>query len=493
MSTKKSNKKKLSTDRRSFMQASAVAGVGFWAAGGIAPKPSRSALEEIRWGCIGVGGKGDSDSTNVSAEGKVVAICDIDEDNLDKKGEEFGDAKKFIDYRKMFEEMGDDIDAITVSVPDHMHAVISLEAMRMGKAVYCQKPLTHSIEEARMMGTVARETGVATQMGNQFTADSNMRESAALIQKGIVGDIQEVHFWSNRPVWPQSYDLKVKTQPDSGEEGTWNARAKKVHWKEWLGCASPQDYSPEIHPFKWRGFWKFGTGALGDMACHTMNMAYMALALKNPTSVEAEYDKHDGVCFPASSKITFQFPATDDRPALKMVWYDGGRMPGAETLAGVPRYKDGGKEKHYKSAALLIGDKGKFYSPGDYGEIPRHTGVVDGDDFIRINKITRAKEGDEESVWKKFQDVEYTRSPGHVKELADAIKGGPAAVSNFPEYSGPLVETLLLGNLALWSGKKVEWNAAEMIAKDADEETQKLIRHDYPDEYTIHATAGVSG
>ncbi len=475
------------------MKMSAAAGVvGFWAgntttAAGLFV-PSKMANSEIRFACVGVGGKGDSDSTNMSRIGKVVAICDIDEDNLAKKKEEFPDAKTYTDYRKMFEEMGDSFDAVSVSTPDHTHAVITSMALRMGKHIYCQKPLTHSIEEARMLGDLARSMGVKTQMGNQYTANRNLRESAALCKAGVVGDVKEIHVWTNRPVWPQSYGLKVKTAPKPGEEKQWNIRRKKVHWEQWLGPAIPEDYSPEIHPFKWRGFWKFGTGALGDMACHTLNMSYMAFGLKNPTSVEAKCDEHDKVCFPKSSEIVFQFPANDDRPAVKMIWYDGKRLPPSELMKDLPKTrKDDGSEKHYASAALIVGEKGKFFSPGDYGEIARHTGVIMDGEFTRINKITRPRDTDGgDSPFSKFKDIEFTRSPGHVEELGKAINEGGQPVSNFPDYSGPLSESILLGNLALWAGKKVEWDAEKMIAKDVDDSTKKLIRHEYPDEFTIH-------
>lgn len=466
------------SNRREFLQSTAALGAGAWVLGGLTPKPSLAATEEIRYACVGVGGKGASDSTAAGRYGKVVAMCDIDENTLNKKAEEFPDAKKYFDYRKMFDEMGDEIDAVTVSTPDHTHAVIALEAMRMGKHVYCQKPLTHSIEEARMLGTVAKEMGIVTQMGNQGTAISNLRESAALIRKGIIGDVKEVHVWTNRPVWPQSYGLKVKE----------SSPPTHVHWDEWIGPAEKRPYSAEIHPFKWRGFWDFGTGALGDMACHTLNMAYMALDLKFPVSVEAESAQHDGNLFPAWSKIVFEFPELDGRRPVKMVWYDGGQRPDDELMSDLPKTQDDeGRDIHYESAALLVGENGKYYSPGDYGEEPRNTGLIIDGEFIRQRNITRPDEGD--SNFSEFKNIEYTRSPGHEAEFANAIKGEGKTVSEFVEYAGPLTETILLGNLAVWSGKKVDWNAENMIAKDADESTEKLIRHDYHNGYDIRESA----
>jgi predicted dehydrogenase len=462
------------SNRREFVKSTAALGAGAWVAGGISIKPSISALEEIRFGCIGVGGKGASDSTDAGNHGKVVAMCDIDDNTLNKKKQEFKDAATYTDFRKMFDEMGDKIDAVTVSTPDHSHAVAALQALRANKAVYCQKPLTHSIEEARMLGDAAKKSGVVTQMGNQGTALSNLRESAALIRNGVVGDVKEVHVWTNRPVWPQSFGLKVK-------EGT---PPKTVHWKEWIGPAKTRPYSAEIHPFKWRGFWDFGTGALGDMACHTLNMSYMALDLKFPTSVEAVSEKHDGNCYPASSKIVFEFPALDGRPALKMIWYDGGEKPSDELMADLPKQQRGKKERHFTSAALIVGDKGKFYSPGDYGGEPRATGLIVDGEFTRQRSITNPADG--ATPYEKFKNIEYVKSPGHFTEFAQAIKGEGKTVSEFVEYSGPLTETILLGNLAVWSGKRIDWNAKTMVAANADEATQKMVRHDYQNGYTIH-------
>ncbi len=466
------------TNRRDFVKSTAALGMGAWVAGGVSLKPSLSANEEIRFGCIGVGGKGKSDSTDAGNHGKVVAMCDIDDETLGKKKSEFGDAKTYNDFRKMLEEMGDSIDAVTVSTPDHTHAVAALQALNMNKAVYCQKPLTHSIEEARMLGDAAKKSGVVTQMGNQGTALSNLRESAALIRKGIVGTVKEVHVWTNRPVWPQSFGLKVKEE----------TAPKHVHWNEWIGPAKKRPYSAEIHPFKWRGFWDFGTGALGDMACHTLNMSYMALDLKFPVSVESTSAKHDGNCYPASSKITFQFPEFNGRPPVKMIWYDGGEKPSDELMGDLPRRpgRNGKKGRHYTSAALIVGDKGKFYSPGDYGGDPNETGLIVNGEFTKQRTITRPAKDGAASPYSEFTGIEYTKSPGHFTEFANAIKGEGKTVSEFVEYSGPLTETILLGNLAVWSGKKVEWDAKNMIASNADEKTQKMIRHDYNNGYAIH-------
>ena len=448
--------------RRDFIKTSAAVGAGVWVAGGATAKASVSALEEIRFACIGIGGKGSSDSLAAANNGKVVAVCDIDESKLRKHKDKFPGATQYHDYRKMLEEKADSIDAVTISTPDHTHAVASLQAMRMGKHCFTQKPLTHSIQEARVMGEAAREAGIVTQMGNQGTALNSLRLSAAHIRNGAVGTVQEVHVWTNRPVWPQSLGLKIQEEPAPAD----------IHWNEWIGPAKMRPYSPEIHPFKWRGFWEFGTGALGDMACHTLNMSFMALDLFNPTSVVAECTEHDGSMYPKSSKITFEFPEYEGRPALKMFWYDGGELPPEELFEDCPQKAN---SKPFESGALIVGDEGRFFSPGDYGGEVRSTGLVVDGEFIRQDKIE--------------DQPEYVRSPGHFEEFAAAIKGEGKTVSNFPDYAGPLTETILLGNLAVWSGEKVNWDAENMQAENATDEINKIIRHEYHNGYSIEAAA----
>ena len=473
----------LKPDRRTFVKTSAAStaalGVGFWAGGGVAAKPSISALEEIRFGCIGIDGKGSSDSADANNternQSKVIAICDIDEKAHSKFDKKFPGAKKYFDFRKMLYEMGKSIDAVTVSTPDHTHAVAALMAMDMGKHCFCQKPLTHSIEEARKMALVSKEKKLVTQMGNQGTALGNVRLSAALIRGGIIGKVKEVHCWTNRPVWPQSYGLKVQTGPkddDAEAKEAWDARVKQVHWKEWIGPAKTRPYSPDYHNFKWRGFWDFGTGALGDMACHTLNMSFMALDLRDPLSVEAKTDKHDKNCFPKKSRIEFEFGEYKGRAPLKLFWYDGGELPPEDLLKDLPRYKDNEDNEHLRaSGTLLVGEKGMFYSPGDYGGIVQNTGIVVDGEFTNQRRVE--------------MKPDYPRSKGHFTEFTDAIRGEGTPMSNFTNYAGPLTETILLGNLAVWSGKKVIWDAKEMKAKDASPDVEKMIRHEYLNGYSI--------
>ncbi len=260
------------TNRRDFLKATTAAGVGFWVAGGVSVRESRAAIETINFGCVGVGGKGASDSADASREGNIVAICDIDENSLNKAARRFSSAKKYFDSRKMLDEMGKTIDAITVSTPDHTHTVATAAALKQGIACYTQKPMTHSIYEARLLGHLAKKHNVATQMGNQGTALPNLRRAAAQVKSGFLGDVTEVHVWTNRPIWPQGLDRPTEETPCPSE----------IHWDLFIGPAPMRPYSPVYHPFKWRGWWDFGTGALGDMACHTLNMPYAALDLRDP-------------------------------------------------------------------------------------------------------------------------------------------------------------------------------------------------------------------
>lgn len=440
----------MNNNRRNFLKISAAAGVGYWASNTKAAE-STSPNEQINFACIGVQGKGSSDSRDASRAGNIVAICDIDDNNLNKAAAEFEGAKKYNDYRKMLDEMSKEIDAVTVSTPDHCHAVVSAAAMKAGKHCFTQKPLTHSIWEARRLGEIATENKVVTQMGNQGTSHSGLRRAAEIIQSGAIGNVSAVHVWTNRPIWPQGqgYDEAEPTP-------------KTVHWDYFIGPGKMIDYRPNIHPFKWRGYWEFGTGALGDMACHTVNMPYMALKLRDPSSVEAVTSGHNGITYPKWSTITFDFPELNGRPACKLFWYDGGKMPDNALLDGVPRNGEG---KVADSGCLLVGDKGRLYSSSDYGA-----------SFHLLP----------EDQYKDYSGPAETipRSPGHFKEFADAIKGGPEPMSNFPNYAGPLTETILLGNLSVWAGKKIDWDAKNMVAKNAPE-VAEIIKPSYREGYSL--------
>lgn len=441
------------TNRRRFLQSTAAVSAGYWVAGGVSAKESRSALEEIRFACIGVGGKGSSDSKDAANNGRIVAICDVDDNTIAerKKDEDFEDAQVFNDYRKLFDKVGKEIDAVTVSTPDHTHAVATAMALRLGKACYTQKPLTRTIWEARRLSELAAQAKVATQMGNQGSEQPGLRSAAAKLKAGILGNVKEIHVWTNRPVWPQGIPRPAE-QPVPAN----------LHWDEFIGPVDMRPYNAAYHPFKWRGFWAFGTGALGDMACHTLNVAFAGCELTNPISVQATTTGHNQETFPASSKIVFEFAATANRPPLKMIWYDGGNKVDPAMLDGRQRSDSG---------LLILGEKGKMYSPNDYGAECFFTGVED-------------------------KEVDFERSPGHFREFATAIKTGKPTWSNFNNYAGKLTEVILLGNLAVWaageakaegqqvSSDKLEWDAANLKIKGTDK-FDAMIRPKYRAGYDL--------
>lgn len=433
------------TNRRKFLKTTTAAGAGFWIANSYQTALSKLANERLRFGCIGVKGKGESDTADAARHGDIVAICDIDENRLGEASLLYKNAKKFVDFRKMLDECRDNLDAVTVSTPDHTHAPASLMAMRLGKHCFCQKPLTHSIYEARLMGTVAREKKLATQMGNQGTADSDLRKAAAVLRSGALGEVKELHVWTNRAIWPQGIERPApKTAPSH------------VHWDLFLGPAPYRPYSDGYHPFAWRGWWDFGTGALGDMACHTMNMPNMGLDLRNPTSVQAISSGHNGDSYPSWAVIRYEFSANDSRGPLVLYWYEGGVLP-AKRLFQV---KEPDKFQVPESGALVTGSKGQLFSPGDYADTYQLLGDV------------------------SEPTVTIEESPGHFEEWVNAIRGGKPAASNFPDYAGPLTETVLLGNLAIFANKRVEWNATSMEPTNAPE-LMSIVKPTYREGYTL--------
>ncbi|MBM4075624.1 MAG: Gfo/Idh/MocA family oxidoreductase, partial [Planctomycetes bacterium] len=304
------------TSRRQFIQQSSAIAAGCWVgASSQGWTQDKSANSAIRFACIGVEGKGSSDRDDAGRHGDIVALCDIDEDRLEKAALRFPKAKKYVDYRVMLDEMGSSIDAVTVSTPDHSHAPAAIRAMKMGKHCFCQKPLTYTVAEARLMREVAAEKKLCTQMGNQGTAANGLREAVEIIRNGDVGAVTEVHIWTNRPIWPQGGG-----RPTEMEE-----IPKNIHWDLFLGPAKFRPYHSSYQPFKWRGWLDFGTGALGDMACHTMNMAVMALQLFNPISVEANPDPEwmgeaRSESYPKNCTIKYEFAARGNFGPCTLYW-----------------------------------------------------------------------------------------------------------------------------------------------------------------------------
>jgi len=474
-------------NRRRFLQASALAGAGFWAGGGVGPAfpAARAASEKLNIACIGVKGKGDSDADHAAIVGNVIAICDIDDERLNAKANQkdkrtgkmpFAKAQKFNDFREMLDKVKD-IDAVMISTPDHTHAPAAAMAMRLKKHVYCQKPLTHTVYEARLLRELARQQGVCTQMGNQGTASDGLRTGVEILRSGAIGNVTEVHVWTNRPIWPQGGDaiLRVGAARAAalaalrGEEPPKVSRMqppKHIHWNLFLGPAPARPYADKIyHPFAWRGWWDFGTGALGDMACHTANLPFMALKLGSPTTVQAESGDINPETYPTWARITFRFPARGEMAPVKFVWYEGFKdskrvLPPDDLLAKV--LKKG--EKLSDSGCLLVGDKGILFSPADYGEQYRLLPEKQFEGY-KAPKPTLPRNGRSDLGMKE----EWVRA---------IMANKPSiALSNF-DYAATLTEAILLGNVAMRVGKKLEWDAEQLKVTNAPEAAQ-FIKPEY--------------
>ncbi len=464
-------REQVQSSRRRFLKQSAAIGAGFWTLGGVTPLASAAANEKLQIAKIGVaGGKGGSDLDNARRFGKIFSLCDIDRRFLEPAAKKYKVKENlFSDYREMLDKLGDQIDVCIITTPDHTHAVMASKAMKMGKHVYVQKPLTHSIWEARELQKIARETGVATQMGNQYTAFEPMRQAAYRIRAGQVGRVTDVYVWTNRPIWDQGID-RPPTAPVP----------KEVDWESWIGPAKFRDYADGVyHNFSWRGWWDFGTGSLGDMACHTCNLPFMALNMRNPTAVEATCSGHNKDSYPKRSKIKFDFPELDGRPAFTLHWSDKSQLPDEELYAEFLKKpgKDGKPRQLSESGCLIVGDKCTMYAAGDY-----------------------ANEGIELSGGVEWMDVEFPKAPNsspgesqtelsHCQEFYDYIHDRKkVSMSNIPNYAGPLTETILLGNLAVWNaaeGKtsRVEWDAETLTPSDAT--LKQIVHNEYRDGYEV--------
>ena len=426
--------------RRDFLQKSTAAAIGsfFIVPRHVLGKGYKAPSDKLNIAAIGIGGKGFSDISNAWNNGaeNVVALCDVDWALAKKCFDKFPNAKKYKDFRKMFEEMGKDIDAVTISTPDHTHAVAAMMAMKMGKHVYVQKPLTHDIYEARKLTEAAREYKVVTQMGNQGSSNPGQEQMVEWFKKGLIGDVTNVDIWTNRPVWPQGIPVPTNkvTPPDT------------LDWDLYVGTAPWVDYTPAYHPFKWHGWWEFGTGALGDMGCHLIDSPFRVLGLDYPTAVECSI----GSVFikdwtpeyipegcPPSSRVEIKFPATKaNKTPVKMTWHDGGLRPFHPDL--IPANDPLGDDDS-TNGVLMIGTKGVM-TCGTYGKVPK----------------VYLKGGGKLEMPKGAHETKYTAMPefGHQVAWTDACKAGFAskehkALTSSFDYSGPLTETVIMGNLAI--------------------------------------------
>jgi len=431
----------------------------------------KGANDKINVACIGNGGQGESDTGDILGrkDANVVAFCDVDRTHAEKMATRAPDAKIYTDFRTMLEEMDSSIDAVTVTIPDHNHAIATMTALKMGKHAFCQKPLTQTVWEARQVRGLANEKHLATQMGNQGSESSGLRRAVEVVQAGVIGNVTELHVWSNRPIWPQGIN-----RPSSAD--VWPST---LHWDHWIGPASLRPFKSDVyHGFKWRGWYDFGCGALGDMACHTVNMPSRALKLGYPTMVELEASSElFPETFPKTSRIRWDFPEREGLVPLKFWWYDGDpndktvpalRPPDDLTKATweIKPPQDGKASQLAESGALLVGDKGMLFSPDDYGS-QSYIMLKDEKEFVETQNHPAAR-----PVPKTIP-----RSPGHKEEWFRMMRGGPPAYSNF-DIAAYLTEIILLGCIALrvGPGKKMEWDGPKMISPSHPEAAQYVRR-----------------
>lgn len=427
--------------RRDFLSTAAIAATVTIVPRHVLGGPGYKAPSDtLNIACIGVGGKGKADILGVSSE-NIVALCDVDTRKYDElKGkietekpealDWFDKVKRYKDFRKMLTENEKDIDAVTVTTPDHTHAVAAMMALKMKKHVFVQKPLTHTIFEARALAAEAKKAGVATQMGNQGHASEGARLINEWIQDGAIGDVTEVHCWTNRPIWPQGIPAPKDSEPIPTE----------LDWDLWLGPAAYRPYHSSLCHFVWRGWHDFGTGAVGDMGAHIIDHPYWALKLKYPETIQATSTALNPDSYPVASQVKYTFPAREGMPPVTLYWHDGGFKP------FLPDDLEPGRRMgDWNGGMLLIGNKGKLMA-GCYGESPR---------LIPENKM--------QAYTRPAKTI--PRSPGIYAEWIEAAKNGTQSTTDF-SYSGPLTETMLLGTIATrmqdsnvvlqWDGEKGE-------------------------------------
>jgi predicted dehydrogenase len=412
--------------RRQFLRRSAAAAIasGYFVSG-LAAAQSKSPGERLNLAIVGTGNKGWHNVEQLSGQ-NFVALCDVDSDFLAKAAAKYPDARQYRDYRKLLDAEQNKIDAVVISTADHVHAPATSAALDLGKHVYCEKPLTHTVQEARVIAELARRKKVATQMGTQTHGGDNYRRIVELVQSGTIGRVTEVHNWCNR----QWYGAKF---------AAWDGPPPaNLAWDLWLGPAKSRPYAPDIHPKNWRRFWEYGGGTFSDMACHIMDLSFWALGLKHPTSVTCEGPPVDPVSTPEWVKATYDFPADGKRPAVKFHWAHGGAhfdiVKATSDYSGKPLSSWG-------LGILFVGDKGMLAA-----------------DYTRRQLLPKDKFADFQAPQPTIPD-----SPGHWNEWVQACKTGSTTLCNF-DYAGALTETVLLGIVGYRSGQRLEWDAAKLKA-----------------------------
>ena len=467
--------KKDKINRREFSKTAGAAGAALF---GFQVVPSRAwgANSKVQLAGIGSGGKGRADIGGSAGVGMhVAALVDVVDthslelpsgkdakklrsrlSSMSSTRKAFPDAKFFTDYRELFHEMGDKIDAVTVSTPDHHHFHATVLAMKAGKHVYTQKPLTHGIWEARTLTRLAEETGVKTQMGNQAHANDHMRRVVELLRAGVIGKVSEVHAWTNRPIWAQGFSSPPPAEkPPPG-----------IDWEQWIGPAPRVEYSSRIAPFAWRGWWNYGTGALGDMACHIMDLPYWGLGLTSPATVKAVQEGGSELSAPINSTIVYDFA----NEGVKLHWYDGQKgatfnaekwglnkgdfnRPSEDILEGIDYRKFG---------SVIVGDRGKLF----FDRFKNTWFVKPSSALAEIGK------------WPE-QSVPRARSQNNYAEWLDSIEGKVERGQSDFSYAGPFTETILLGCVAQRNpGEKLKWNA-DSLSFEGRPDLDKIVKRDY--------------
>jgi predicted dehydrogenase len=425
-------------NRRDFVKGSAAAAMGFWVAGRAAwGEESASSTDKLSLACIGTADQAESDRNSLVESGlvNIVALCDVDDKFLGKAGEKFPKAQKYNDFRKMLEQK--DIDAVLVATPDHIHAVATAMALKLGKHVYCEKPLTHTVKEARTITELATKYNRVTQMGTQIHGGGNYRRVVELVKSGAIGPVNEVHVWCGKGWWADKAPKDEQPVPPT------------LNYDLWVGPAPFHPYNAAYLPQNWRRYWAYGDGTLGDMACHYTDLPFWALDLAHPTKVKARGPEVSADGCPEWLIVDWEFPARGELPPVKLTWYDGNKRP--------EKFQQWGLNPKWGNGVMFVGEKGQLFA--DYDQHHLYP----------------------EKDFKDFKPPEKTipDSIGHYKEFALAcIKNDPKATTCPFHYSGPLSEAVLLGNVAFRSGKALDWDAKLLKATNAPE-ADAFLHYEY--------------
>ncbi|MFT4638715.1 MAG: putative dehydrogenase [Verrucomicrobiales bacterium] len=434
-------------NRRNFVKKSSIAyAASFGFPSILISQDGVTPNNRLNVACIGCGGKGASDTRAASEGNNIVALCDVDDKRAGKTLKEYPKATQFTDYREMFDKLGKEIDAVTISTPDHMHFPIAMHAMSLGKHVCVQKPLANTIWEARQLLAASRKYGVKTQMGIQGHTMEGIRLLKEWLDADAIGEVREIIYWTNRPIWPQGPDLKFPEEPVPAG----------MNWDVWQGTVPERPYNSGICPRNWRGWWDYGCGALGDIGCHAMDAGFWALNLGAPEWAEASSTPFTKDICPASSQIEYQFPARGNRPAVKVTWMDGEMKPPK------PEGFDDSRELGEQWGQLFIGDKGTIFVSDAYCSTLRLLPEEKMKSFMRDVSPPKV--------------LKRSPTPGQPqKEWVHCIKNGGDPGANF-EYAVPLTEMVLVGNLALRSQRRVMWDSPNMRVTNSESVNQYIKR-----------------